>query len=133
MIPNRHCHCATATLASHDIGRFRVNPSIRQIKVQTKFEDSSRRRLRTAGKDEQHYAQSAEERDQILKNMKRKTDVKVTRFKGLGEMDAVDLEDTTMKAGKRKLGQVTIDEAFAATSSSSMPEKSPTSTGTART
>ncbi len=67
-----------------------------------------------AGKDEQYYAQSAEERDQILKNMKRKTDVKVTRFKGLGEMDAVDLEDTTMKAGKRKLGQVTIDEAFAA-------------------
>ncbi len=29
-------------------------------------------------------------------------------------MDAVDLEDATMKAGKRKLSQVTIDETFAA-------------------
>jgi DNA gyrase subunit B len=67
-----------------------------------------------AGKDEQHYAQSADERDEILKTLKRKTDVKVTRFKGLGEMDAVDLEDTTMKAGNRKLAQVTIQEAFAA-------------------
>ena len=67
-----------------------------------------------AGKDEQHYAQSAEERDEILKGLKRKADVKVTRFKGLGEMDAVDLEDTTMKQGNRKLAQVTIQEAFAA-------------------
>ena len=40
--------------------------------------------------------------------------MKVTRFKGLGEMDAIDLEDTTMKAGHRKLARVRIEEAFAA-------------------
>src|SRR5205085_2865566 len=41
-----------------------------------------------AGKDVQHYAQSAEERDEILKTIRTKKDVHVTRFKGLGEMDA---------------------------------------------
>jgi DNA gyrase subunit B len=70
-------------------------------------------RIRT-GKDTQYYAQSAEERDQIVKSLRNKRDVVVTRFKGLGEMNAVDLEDTTMKASKRRLAQVRIEEAYAA-------------------
>ncbi len=67
-----------------------------------------------AGKDTQYYAQTAEERDNIVKGLRNKRDVVVTRFKGLGEMNAVDLEDTTMKADKRKLARVNIEEAFAA-------------------
>ena len=65
-----------------------------------------------SGKDTQHYAQTADERDSILKELRNKKDVRVTRFKGLGEMDAVDLADTTMDAGKRRLAQVRIEEAF---------------------
>ncbi len=67
-----------------------------------------------SGKDTQHYAQTEEQRDQILKELRNKKDVRVTRFKGLGEMDAVDLADTTMDAGKRRLARVRIEEAFAA-------------------
>jgi DNA gyrase subunit B len=39
---------------------------------------------------------------------------KVTRFKGLGEMDAEDLWDTTMDPAKRMLLQVTMEDAAAA-------------------
>ncbi|MDE3120967.1 MAG: DNA topoisomerase IV subunit B, partial [Paracoccaceae bacterium] len=34
----------------------------------------------------------------------------VSRFKGLGEMDAKDLKDTTMNPATRKLIRVTIDD-----------------------
>jgi DNA gyrase subunit B len=67
-----------------------------------------------AGKDQRFYAKSEAERDQILKTIKTKKDVQVTRFKGLGEMNAEDLEDTTMKVENRRLAQVQIEEAFAA-------------------
>ena len=40
------------------------------------------------GKNDQHYAKNEAERDAILKTVKNKRDVMVTRFKGLGEMDA---------------------------------------------
>ncbi|NNK66057.1 MAG: DNA topoisomerase IV subunit B, partial [Rhodobacteraceae bacterium] len=36
--------------------------------------------------------------------------IDVSRFKGLGEMDAKDLKDTTMNPATRKLIRVTIDE-----------------------
>ncbi|MCC6730377.1 MAG: type IIA DNA topoisomerase subunit B [Chthonomonadales bacterium] len=70
-------------------------------------------RVRT-GKDQNQYAQSEAERDQILKSVRSKRDVVVTRFKGLGEMDATDLFDTTMDPNHRKLAQVDIDNDFAA-------------------
>jgi DNA gyrase subunit B len=66
------------------------------------------------GKDQQFYARTEEERDGILKNFRNKKDVIVTRFKGLGEMNDVDLADTTMIPEKRKLAQVRIEEALAA-------------------
>jgi DNA gyrase subunit B len=63
-----------------------------------------------AGKDKKYYARSAEERDQILASLKKK-DVQVGRFKGLGEMNAEDLYDTTMKMETRTIAQVNIEAA----------------------
>ena len=62
-----------------------------------------------SGKNDQWYAKNEEERDVILKRLKGKRDVMVTRFKGLGEMDAIDLAETTMDVDKRRLAQVQID------------------------
>ena len=67
-----------------------------------------------AGKDKKYYARSAEERDKILSTLKRK-DVQVGRFKGLGEMNAEDLYDTTMKMETRTIAKVNIEAAERAT------------------
>ena len=66
-----------------------------------------------AGKDTRLYARSAEERDRIVKEIKRK-DVQVGRFKGLGEMDASDLYDTTMNIETRTIARVSLEDAEAA-------------------
>ena len=63
-----------------------------------------------SGKDTRHYARSAEERDRILKEIKKK-DVQVGRFKGLGEMDASDLYDTTMNIETRTIARVNLEDA----------------------
>ncbi|MGO8673393.1 MAG: type IIA DNA topoisomerase subunit B [Capsulimonadaceae bacterium] len=63
-----------------------------------------------AGKDSKRYVGSEAERDQVLKEIKRK-DVQVTRFKGLGEMNAEDLYDTTMNIETRTLKRVSMDDA----------------------
>jgi DNA gyrase subunit B len=63
------------------------------------------------GNNERHYAMTEEERDSIIKSLKKKN-YSVTRFKGLGEMNADDLEDTTMSPANRKLVQVVMDPAF---------------------
>ncbi len=65
------------------------------------------------GANERYYAMSEEERDEILKNIKKKNP-HVTRFKGLGEMNAEDLEETTMAPDKRILKRVTFDPQFEA-------------------
>jgi DNA gyrase subunit B len=61
------------------------------------------------GKNDQYYAKDEEQRDEILKKNRGKKDMIVTRFKGLGEMDAIDLAETTMEPDKRQLMQVKID------------------------
>ncbi|CUU34341.1 DNA gyrase subunit B [Armatimonadetes bacterium GXS] len=66
-----------------------------------------------AGKDEQYYAQDEQELEQILKRIKKKN-VQVTRFKGLGEMNAEDLADTTMNPEKRVIVQVQLEDAMEA-------------------
>lgn len=64
------------------------------------------------GKDEVHYALDEAEKEAILAQLakKRKGTPKVQRFKGLGEMDADELRDTTMDPSTRRLVQLTLDE-----------------------
>jgi DNA gyrase subunit B len=63
------------------------------------------------GNNERHYAMSEAARDEIIRGLKKKN-FSVTRFKGLGEMNASDLEETTMAPGQRVLVQVKLDPEF---------------------
>ena len=66
-------------------------------------------RLSHGGKS--FYARDDRHKDQILeKEFRANANVEISRFKGLGEMDAKDLKDTTMNPETRKLIRVTIDE-----------------------
>ncbi len=57
------------------------------------------------------YCLDEAERDRwMAKGLGGKGKIDMSRFKGLGEMDAKDLKDTTMNPETRKLIQVTIDE-----------------------
>ncbi len=65
------------------------------------------------GANERHYAMSEQERDEIIRNLKKKN-YSVTRFKGLGEMNAEDLEETTMAVDKRRLVRVNYNPEYEA-------------------
>jgi DNA gyrase subunit B len=58
------------------------------------------------------YAYSDEERDKVLEEMG--DNVAIQRYKGLGEMDAEQLWDTTMDPTKRVMKKVTMVDAFEA-------------------
>ncbi|MDO4699837.1 MAG: DNA topoisomerase IV subunit B [Moraxella sp.] len=67
------------------------------------------------GKDV-HYALDDDELSTILKKHKNKAKPQITRFKGLGEMDAEQLRETTMNPDTRRLVQLDLDDLHATTS-----------------
>jgi DNA gyrase subunit B len=72
--------------------------------------------FRVAKGKEAYYAYDAKERDDIAKRLASdgKTGINVQRYKGLGEMNADQLFDTTMDPNTRTLLKVSIDDAVQA-------------------
>ena len=64
----------------------------------------------TQGAKRIYVADDAEKEALLKAGLGGKGKIDVQRFKGLGEMDAKDLKDTTMNPATRKLIRVTIDE-----------------------
>ena len=64
----------------------------------------------TQGAKRIYVADDAEKEEWLEKGLGGKGKIDVQRFKGLGEMDAKDLKDTTMNPATRKLIRVSIDE-----------------------
>lgn len=67
------------------------------------------------GKKEQHYVYKDKELEQLLNKLGRDDpSIEIQRYKGLGEMDADQLWDTTMDPSKRILLRVEMEDATAA-------------------
>ena len=64
----------------------------------------------TQGAKRVYVADDAEKERVLAEGLGGKGKIDVQRFKGLGEMDAKDLKETTMNPATRKLIRVTIDE-----------------------
>ena len=60
------------------------------------------------------YVLNEQERDEYLATLSPNTKYDIARMKGLGEMDAEELNETTMDINKRVLRQITVDDAIAA-------------------
>ena len=56
------------------------------------------------------YVLNEEERDQYIASLNANTKYDIARMKGLGEMDAEELNETTMDINKRILRKITVDD-----------------------
>ena len=63
------------------------------------------------------YVLNEEERDEYLSSLNPNTKYDIMRMKGLGEMDAEELNETTMDIEKRILRKITVDDVIAADAS----------------
>ena len=60
------------------------------------------------------YVLDEKERDEYLETLPSNAKYNITRMKGLGEMDAEELKDTTMAKENRILRKITVDDAASA-------------------
>ena len=67
----------------------------------------------THGKNRK-YVLNDEERDEYLAGLAPNTKYEIARMKGLGEMDADELNETTMDISQRVLRKITVDDVIAA-------------------
>ena len=63
------------------------------------------------------YVLNDDERDEYLSSLNPSTKYDIMRMKGLGEMDAEELNETTMDINKRILRKITVDDVIAADAS----------------
>ena len=77
-------------------------------------------RLTQGGKT--FYARDEVERDQLLQTIGGRGKIEVGRFKGLGEMMAAQLKETTMDPARRTMLRVTMDEAAQAATARSVEQ-----------
>ena len=65
-------------------------------------------------RNEHFFAYDEKDREKIIKSNHKKNNPYITRFKGLGEMPANQLRDTTMNINKRKLIQLKLQDGLKA-------------------